>query len=204
MATGPVGDAGSVPADRDALAERCAAAEQQVRELTAALAAAQDRIAELEQADGSPMSIFDSDTGSAPGLAGDGSDPRVLSVILAATAVVSGMVALLALLNDNLNTTFGFAMVLLTVVLAWAAVRTRVEEVVVEVSSGVVYIQQGETSYRFDLRKEQTQVDMLGRPGDSSWQVRFHRRGMDDFVVDGTMVDAHDFVSRLREVRPEL
>ena len=129
---------------------------------------------------------------------------RVLSMILAATAVVSGMVALLALVNDNLNTFFGFAMILLTLVLAFAAARTRVSGVEIDISSGVVHIRQGETSYRFDLRNEGTHLDMDGQPGDSYWQVRFHRRGLDDFVVDDDMVDAAEFVRRLREYRPEL
>ena len=191
-------------AQRDALAERCAAAEQQVVDLTAALAAANERISELEGAAESPISIFDSDTGTGHGLARDGSDPRVLSIILAATAVVAGMVALLALLNDNLNTTFGFAMILLTVVLAYAAARTRVGGVEIDISNGVVYIKKGETSYRFDLRNDGTHLDMDGQPGDSYWAVRFHRRGMDDFVVDATMVDPTEFVRRLREHRPGL
>ena len=42
----------------------------------------------------------------------------MLSVILAATSVVAGIVALLALVNGNLSTTFGYAMVLATLVLA--------------------------------------------------------------------------------------
>ena len=194
----------SLQAERDALAERCAAAEQQVADLTAELAAAHERIAELESVDESPISIFDADTGAGPGLSRDGSDPRVLSMILAATAVVAGMVALLALLNDNLNTTFGFAMIITTLVLAYAAARTRVGGVEVDISTGVVYIKKGESSYRFDLRHDGTHLDMDGQPGDSYWQVRFHRKGMDDFVVDGGMVNAEEFVRRLREYRPEL
>jgi hypothetical protein len=190
--------------ERDDLAERCAAAEQQVVDLTADLDAARARIAELEAATETPISIFDADTGTGPGLSGDGSDPRVLSLILAATAVVAGMVAVLALVNDNLNTTFGFAMIIATLVLAYAAARTRVGGVEVDVSTGVVYIKKGDSSYRFDLRHDGTHLDMDGQPGDSYWQVRFHRRGMDDFVVDGGMVNAVEFVRRLREYRPEL
>ncbi|NHA01506.1 hypothetical protein G5V59_21540 [Nocardioides sp. W3-2-3] len=34
-------------------------------------------------------------------MTGDGSDPRVLSMVLGATAVVAGMVALLALINGK-------------------------------------------------------------------------------------------------------
>ena len=194
----------SLQAERDALAERCAAAEQQVADLTAGLAAANERIAELESGEESPISIFDARTGAAPGLSSDGSDPRVMSIILAATAVVAGMVALLALVNGNLGTPFGFAMIITTVVLAYAAARTRVGAIEIDIASGVVYIKKGETSYRFDLRHDNTHLDMDGQPGDTYWQVRFHRKGMDDFVVDGSMVNPEEFVRRLREHRPEL
>ncbi len=206
MASGPLdsSQAESLQAERDALEARCAEAEQHVSELIAGLAAANARIADLESAADSPISIFDSGDGDSIGLARDGSDPRVLSVILAATAVVAATVALLALLNDNLDTTFGYAMVLATLSLAYAANRTRLRTSEVSLSSGVVYIKQGESSYRFDIRQPGTGIDMVGQPGDPSWQVYFHRKGMDDFVVDGRMVNAVEFVRQLREHRPEL
>jgi len=209
MASGPLEESPSEPlqAERDALAARCADAEEQVVDLTDQLAAAHARIADLETAAAAatePRSIFDSaDTGGA-GLATDGSDPRVLSMILAATSVVAGMVALLALINGNLSTTFGYAMVVTTVILAWAAMRTRVMGTQISMSHGVVYIEKGETSYRFDVKHEGTLIDMVGQPGDNYWQVQFHRKGMDDFVVDADMVDAEEFVRQLREYRPNL
>lgn len=197
----------SLQIERDALAARCAEAEQQVADLTAELAAAHARIADLEAEVEEQIPIFDG-TGDhghvGSGLARDGSDPRVLSMILAATAVVAGMVALLALVNGNLDSPFGFAMIVATLALAYAAARTRVPNVEVNVSRGVVYVVKGETSYRFDLRQEHTSVDMVGRPGDSYWQVQFHRKGMDDLVVDADMVDPHEFVRLLREHRPNL
>jgi hypothetical protein len=207
MASGPLDDARmeSIQAERDALAERCARAEQQVRDLTAELAAAHERIAEMEAAADAPISIFDDSGASAgDGLAPDGSDPRVLSLILAATSVVAGMVALLALVNGNLATPFGFAMIAATIGLAYAASRTRARATEVSVSNGVVYIKKGETSYRFDVRHAGTGIDMVGQPGDAAWQVYFHRKGMDDFVVDSRMVEPHEFVRQLREHRPDL
>jgi hypothetical protein len=195
----------SLQAERDALAARCADAEQQVTDLTAQLAAANARIADLEAAAAAePMSIFDGADSRSAGLATDGSDPRVLSMILAATSVVAGMVALLALVNGNLSTTFGYAMVVTTVILAWAALRTRVMSTQISMSNGVVYIEKGETSYRFDVKHEGTLIDMVGQPGDNYWQVQFHRKGMDDFVVDADMVNAEEFVRQLREYRPTL
>ncbi|WP_183098248.1 hypothetical protein [Nocardioides pelophilus] len=194
----------SLQNERDALAARCADAEQQVADLTAELTAAQARIADLEAGAEEQIPIFDGTGPVGSGLARDGSDPRVLSMILAATAVVAGMVALLALVNGNLDSPFGFAMIVATLALAYAAARTRVPSVEVSVSRGVVYVAKGETSYRFDLRQEHTSVDMVGRPGDAYWQVRFHRKGMDDLVVDADMVDPHEFVRLLREHRPNL
>ena len=207
MASGPLEEqpTESLRAERDALAARCADAEQQVTDLTAQLAAAHAQIADLEAAAAAePMSIFDGADSRSAGLATDGSDPRVLSMILAATSVVAGMVALLALVNGNLSTTFGYAMVVTTVILAWAAMRTRVMATQVSMSNGVVYIEKGETSYRFDVKHEGTLIDMVGQPGDNYWQVQFHRKGMDDFVVDADMVNAEEFVRQLREYRPNL
>lgn len=204
MASGPLDESAldSLQAERDALTERCAQAEQQINDLTARLEAANARISELESA-AAPASIFD---GGSPGdgLALDGSDPRVLSMALAATSVVAGMVAVLALLNDNLGTPFGIAMTATTLGLAYAAARTRVQATEVTVTNGVVYARKGETSYRFDVRQPGTSLDMVGQPGDPSWQVYFHRKGMDDFVVDARMVDPHRFVRELREHRPDL
>lgn len=194
----------SLQTERDALAARCAEAEQQVADLAAELAAAQARIADLEAGAEEQIPIFDGTGPVGSGLARDGSDPRVLSMILAATAVVAGMVALLALVNGNLDSPFGVAMIVATLALAYAAARTRVPRVEVSVSRGVVYVVKGETSYRFDLRQEHTSVEMVGRPGDSYWQVQFHRKGMDDLVVDADMVDPHEFVRLLHEHRPNL
>ncbi|KAA1421492.1 hypothetical protein F0U44_04165 [Nocardioides humilatus] len=208
MATGPLGDSPVEPlqAERDALAARCAEAEELLSEAMAELAVANERIAELEAATEGPMSIFDqpADLGPSGGFARDGSDPRVLSMLMAATAVVAGLVAVLALLNGNLGTPFGFAMILTALGLAWAAARTRIQGVEVSISNGVVYIEKGESSYRFDVRNEGTKLEMQGSPGDSYWQVRFYRKGMDPFVVDTDMVDAEEFVRQLREWRPQL
>ncbi|HWI42591.1 MAG TPA: hypothetical protein VNS81_03155 [Nocardioides sp.] len=211
MATGPLGtdpaaepaaDLVALAAERDALARRCADADARLAELTAELAEARERIASYESADHEHLSLFDGTTSDR--LTGDGSDPRVLSLVLGATAVVSGMVALLTLLNGKLGTPLGFVTVALTLGLAWGAARAKVVPVEVSVVRGLVYVQQGESSYRFDLRKPETSVDMVGRPGESGWAVHFGRRGLDPFVVDGSMVDAEEFVRQLREYRPGL
>lgn len=151
------------------------------------------------------MSIFDdADRGSSSTLAPDGSDPTILPVALAATAVVAAMVTLLATLNGTLRSPFGLVVLGLTVVLAWLAWLTRVVRTQVSITRGMVYIDRGGSSYRFDLRSEATGVEVAGRPGDPDWQVRFLRRSMDPFTVDRTMVDPHEFTRQLRTWRPEL
>ncbi len=190
--------------ERDALARRLAASEQKVRQLSADLDDARAQVAALEAAGPEPLSLFEGDMLGADGLTGDGSDPRVLSMVLGSTAVVAGMVTLLTLLNGKLASPFGVAMVLITIGLAWGAARTHVVPIEVSVVRGMVYVEQGETSHRFDLRKPETVVEMVGRPGDAGWSVRFPRRGMEAFVIDGSMVDAGEFVRQLREHRPDL
>lgn len=206
MATGPLGTdpVDALRSERDDLARRCAEAEDQVQRLTSELEQVRARLGAYESADPSGISLFADRPDPADRLTGDGSDPRVLSLVLAATAVVAAMVAFLALINGKLLTPFGVAMVLLTVGLAWGAARARVAPVEVSVVRGIVFVEQGETSHRFDLRKEHTRVQMIGQPGDPGWAVHFPRRHMEPFVIDGTMVDPHEFVSRLREYRPQL
>ncbi|NHA01505.1 hypothetical protein G5V59_21535 [Nocardioides sp. W3-2-3] len=91
---------------------------------------------------------------------------------------------------------------MLTLALAWGAARTRVVPVEVSVVRGMVYVQQGESSYRFEVRKPETDVQMVGQPGDPGWQVRFGRRGLEPFVIDASMVDAHEFVAKAAGVPP--
>lgn len=206
METGPLGTdpADSLRSERDVLARRCADAEEQLQRLTTELEQLRARLAAYESPDSTGISLFVDQPDSSDRLTGDGSDPRVLSLSLAATAVVAAMVTVLTLVNGKLVTPFGVVMVLLTIVLAWGAARTRVVPVRVSVVRGVVYVEQGETSHRFDLRKEQVQVQMVGQPGDPGWTVRFPRRHMEPIVIDRTMVDPHDFVRQLREYRPQL
>lgn len=209
MATGPLNTDpdSSVRPERDDLARRCAAAEEEVRRLRAELEEARARLADYESAAAEPdgsLSLFEGEPLGTDPLTGDGSDPRVLSGLLAATAVVAAMVAFLALLNGKLGTPFGLAMVAATIGLAWGAARTRALRVEVKVVDGIVYVEQGETTHRFDLRRPEIRVEVVGRPGDPGWVTRFHRRGLDPFVIDASMVDPYVFVHEIAEYRPGL
>lgn len=178
--------------ERDELARRCAAAEAEVARLTRALAEPQR--ASLSLFDGPPE----------PGPLGDGSDQRVLSLVLGAVAVVTGMVAVLTLVNGRIASPFGVLVLALTAALAWGASRTRVVPVEVSVVRGMVYVTRGDDTHRFDLRKPTTEVRVLGRPGEPGWAVHFPRRHAETVVVDATMVDADEFTRQLREHRPDL
>lgn len=210
MATGPVAadSANDLPSDFHALRRRCIESEAKVERLTEELAAAQSYIASLEARVSSggreALSLFEGGEDSGGPLNGDGSDPRILSFVLAATAVVTGMVALLTLINHQLFHPFGLVMIAATIGLAWASARTHVDPIEVSVVRGVVYVKQGESTHRFDVRNPSTVVEQVGRPGDASWELRFARRGMDPYVIKASMVDAPEFVARLREWRPEL
>lgn len=208
MATGPLeADAvTALQAERDALASRCDAAEAEVARLTAQVEELRGRLAAEQERGG--LSLFDDADDSDANVRrvlGDGSDPRALSVILGVTAAVAGFVALLALINGNLFTPFGIIIVALAIGLTWAAVNTRVVPVEVSVTRGMVYVTQGESSHRFDVRSSATAVEMVGQPGETGWQLRFPRRGgLEPFVIDASMVDPIEFVAKLREWRPEL
>ena len=208
MATGPVDAAAGATDDvaHHVLARRLEESEQNVARLTAELEEARARIAQLEAIpadDPAGLSLFEGGE-AAPRLTGDGSDPRILSIALGATALVAGMVTVLALLNGTLITPFGLVILVLTVVLAWAAMRTRVEPTEVSVVRGMVYVKKGDSTHRFDVRNPATPVNQVGTPGESGWRLEIGRRGLEPFVINGSMVDAVSFVSQLREWRPEL
>lgn len=211
MASGPVGHhrEEELLAELDEMARRCVAAEKRAEAAEQRASELGDEVSRLRaeaesraaQAEHDEMVFFEGEPSTG---ADDGSDARVVSLVLGATAAVSAMVTLLAFLNGNLFTTFGFVMIALTIGLAIAAVRAKVPAVDVHITNGILYAERGGSSYRFDLRSESTRVEMDGGPGDSYWQVRFLRRNMDPLVVDADMVDPASFLAQLREYRPAL
>lgn len=207
MAAEPVSgpdDLHALRAERDALARRAAAAEERVSQLDAELAGAREQLHQRETEETSGLSLFEGGEDGASPIAGDGSDPRALPVILGATAIVAAMVTLLAFLNGNLFSWFGLVMLAITGALAYAAAATRVQPVSVRITRGIVHVEQGDTKYRFDLSHENTRVEQHGRPGDSDWRITFARRHTGPFSVDATMVDAAAFLDQVREYRPSV
>jgi hypothetical protein len=181
-------------------------AEARVRELEAQLTALLDAQDAAEAAayaeapaDDHSLSLFD---GQQLDDADEGRDDTVLPMVLIGLGVVAGLATLVAFFNGRAG--LGILMLGVTLALLWFASATWVTPIEITVNRGIVYIDQGDTKHRFDLRNERTQVEMVGQPGESNWQVRFLRRGLDPFVVRDGMVDAHGFVASLREFRPEL
>lgn len=214
MATEPLADgphddpkaaeSAALRAERDSLARRCAAAERRIEELTAQLDAAQRRIEQDEEAAAASLSLFEGGTATNQPTGGDGTDARVIPVVLGATAVVSGMVVLLSFLNGNLFSIFGIAMIAITAALAWGAAATRVEPVSVSITHGVVHVEKGDSKYRFDLNHEDTRVEQQGRPEDPEWRITFARRYTGPIHVDASMVDPVRFAAEVKQYRPRL
>lgn len=193
-------------AERDELEQRALEAEAVAEQLAEQLADAQRRLADGGRAtDDRHLTLFD-DAGPAERhghLAPDGSDEAVLPIALGSTALVAFLIGALTVLNGRFSyltiIVFGVAGAL-----AWAAVQTRVARVSVDVVDGVVLVVEGDTTRRFDLRNDSIKVDVQGSPGDEYWRVRFYRRALDPVDVDASMVDAQQFMDRLRDHRPEL
>ena len=124
-------------------------------------------------------------------------------MVLIGAAILVGLATLLAFFSGRAG--LGILLLGVTLGLVWFASATSVTPIVISVNRGIVYIDQGDTKHRFDLRNERTQVEMVGHPGSPNWEVRFLRRGLDPFVVrDGMVDDAPGFVTSLREYRPDL
>lgn len=209
--TGSPDELAALRRERAALERRALEAEALAEQLADELAEARRRLAaQAEAADAAPvdpthLSVMDGAEPAEPGshFAPDGSDRAVLPLALAGIAVVAFLVAVVTVVAGR----FSFLTVVALAVagaLVWAAAQTRVAPVTVEVVDGVVEVTSGESRHTFDLRNEQVKVDVQGRPGDEFWRVRFYRRALDPVDIDATMVDAADFMRRLREYRPGL
>ena len=120
-------------------------------------------------------------------------------------AVVALALTGLALATGRGTEPVGVAAVLLTVLLAFVALRARRTSSHVTIDDhGVVDIRSGETHHRFDVYDASTDLEMVGVPGQRGWEVRFKRRALPPVVVTAAMVDAEAFSRELRRWRPGL
>ena len=120
-------------------------------------------------------------------------------------AVVALALTGLALATGRGTEPVGVAAVLLTVLLAFVALRARRTASHVTIDDhGVVDIRSGETHHRFDVYDASTDLEMVGVPGQRGWEVRFKRRSLPPVVVTASMVDPEAFSRELRRWRPGL
>jgi hypothetical protein len=99
--------------------------------------------------------------------------------------------------------TLGLAATLLVLTLALWAIRTSSPVTYLAVRSGQLEVTEAGGRQLFDLSGGFSPIEVVGTPGDRGWRVLFHRRGMDPFVVDSSIVDPHTFMDTLRRYRPE-
>lgn len=201
MAARPVSDPAedgtdALRADRDAWRQRAVEAEELAEQLAEELAGTR---AELAEARTTQLSVFE-DAEPAVGfgaLAPDGSDRGALSVALGATGLVALLAALLSVFTGSVGL-FTLLALAMAAALSYAAWNTRVVRVSVTVENGVVTYTHGDVTHRFDLSNPHTRVEVRGAPGDVDWAVRFLRRALDPVEIDASMVDPHEFMSRIR------
>ncbi len=201
MSATPDDDAvASLRAERDALEARAVEAEHMAEQLAEELAATRAQLAALE-AEAAPLTLFEDDEALSPG---SGADHGLLAVALGGTAFVLFAVGVLSLVNNGLFSPFTLLMLGVAGVLGWTAWQVRPESTDVHVDDGVVRIERGGSTYRFDLRNEACRIDTFGQPGDSDWRAVFRRGRLEPFTVDAAMVDAPAFLAELRKYRPNL
>ena len=99
--------------------------------------------------------------------------------------------------------TVGLAAVLLVLTLTLWAIRTSSPVTHLAVRSGQLEVTRAGNRFLYDLSGGFSPIEVVGTPGDRGWRVLFHRRGMDPFVVDSSIVDPHTFMDTLRRYRPE-
>ena len=93
------------------------------------------------------------------------------------------------------------AIVGLTTLLVWAA-RAGSVPTFLTIRAGQLEVKKQGSRFVFDLASTYTPIKVVGDPGRRGWKVMFLRRGMRPFVVDGSMVDPHEFMRVLRFFRP--
>ncbi len=83
------------------------------------------------------------------------------------------------------------------------AVRAGTPLTLMTVKGGQLEVRQGGLHLKFDLSSHYTPIEAQGAPGQRDWRVLFGRGSMPPFVVDASIVDAHEFMALLRRYRPE-
>ncbi|WP_284535102.1 hypothetical protein [Nocardioides sp. T2.26MG-1] len=129
---------------------------------------------------------------------------RVVAFLLFACAVVTVAQAAVAYADPS-ALTLGLAGVLVALTLGcWRAWARRTTSTTVALTGSHLEIVRHGSRHVFDLADTRSPVDVLGLPGDRSWRVLFHRRGLAPYVLDASMVDPAEFLRALHTHRPEV
>ena len=133
-------------------------------------------------------------------------EPRsrhVAGFVMVAAVVLTTIQAAVAYADPGLLT-LGLALVLAGgTVAAWRAWLRRPVTTVLATGSRLEIHRAG-GRHVFDLADTRSPIDVVGVPGERSWRVLFHRRGMAPYVLDATMVDPGTFLRLLHSQRPEV
>ena len=122
-----------------------------------------------------------------------------LLLVAALALVPAGFLAA----DDPTTLTLGVAGTLLVLVLLLWAIRAASPVAHLRVRVGQLEVVRGGDRFVLDLAgASSTPIEVVGTPGERRWKVLFMRAGMDPFVVDGSMVDAREFMDVLRRYRP--
>ena len=85
------------------------------------------------------------------------------------------------------------------------ALRASNSASLVEIDTeGVLKVNAGDTSSRFDLTSPNTKIEQTGAPGQRNWRILILRRSMSPVSIDAKMVDPQKFLEALRQWRPEI
>lgn len=128
---------------------------------------------------------------------------RITGFLLFAILVVLVLAASVAY-GDPGPGTLGLALGLLAALVAVWRLRGRRRPATVVATGSRLVIERDGGRHVFDLAARSHPVDVIGLPGDRSWRVLFHRRGMGPYVVDASMVDPTAFMRVLHAHRAEV
>lgn len=124
----------------------------------------------------------------------------VFAIVALVATVAAGFLTFL--LDSGVAMLAAMVLGVATIMLFGARSAARPAHVVVQGGRLEVYASQGH--YVFDLTSPYPPIEVVGRPAERSWQVRFPRRNMSPFVVDAHLVDPAEFMAVLRRYRPEV
>lgn len=88
------------------------------------------------------------------------------------------------------------------VVCVLLVLRSSATSVTVRVEDGVVDIKGADSHHQFNLASPNTEVE-IDRKESRHWRVRIHRRGMEPYDIDGSMVDGSRFVPLVEHYREQ-